>query len=64
MLREDGLVGFEYVTSGHMHTEMFVHKSGVYVTGTGVSGDSSFTVRGSSVAAHTSTHDSDLVLEK
>lgn len=30
------------VTQGHMQNEMFVHKSGVYVTGEGAKWDSSF----------------------
>ncbi len=48
-----------------MQNEMFVHKSGVYVTGEGASGTvPSACLRGSLVAADTPTRDSDLVLEK
>lgn len=44
---------------------MFVHKSGDYVTGEGASGTVPVgCLRGSSVAADTPTHDSDLVLDK
>lgn len=44
VFRGDRLVGFEYVTQGHMLTEMFAHMSGVYITGAGASGDSSFSL--------------------
>lgn len=48
-----------------MQTEMFVYKSGVYVTGEGASGTVPLVcLQGSLVAADTPTHDSDLVLEK
>lgn len=50
---------------GRTQDEMFVHKSGDYVTGEGVSGTvPSVCLRGSLVAVDTPTHDSDLVLEK